>query len=322
MYGQAYERAANFLRSIPSATDALARLHLEHRFLDDAEREIDTIHQRQFDLTGRKERILADLTALDQRRPAAQNSEVRSWDARERSRLEAELEAVKSEISRLSGRRSAIAVRGRAFKQRTETMKRYINSTFSTNTKLDFNPIEPLATAHLAVAFAEAREQTNQLATAREEIERAPQTLAETRAAVAAEVAALAERGKPFLTHTFERGPIRWGTEFVSSDLDAGVAGGEFSPSAVEVVNAAALVCWAMKDTILKKLNTELEALADDKHAMSAADKAKALAANAIALLKAQREEEALAFACLKEGIDTIELRPDASAEAMLGIAA
>ena len=91
------------------------------------------------------------------------------------------------------------------------------------------------------------------------------------------------------------------------------------TPGAVvfhEAADTVALTCWLHKDALIKRLDAEIDAEADDKNALSPEMREQRAAAVQLDLLAAERSESAAVWA--SEG--QIEHRSDISVPALLGV--
>jgi hypothetical protein len=132
-----------------------------------------------------------------------------------------------------------------------------------------------------------------------------------------AEVEKLAQRGAVKCTALIDGGKLTFPmTQHRSTVHNA-------QPGAVahhEAPDALALVAWLHKDALLKKLDAEIDAVADDKNAMSVAAREQAEADIAEDLLETERLESLLVWRAQNEGLP-VEHRSDADVRSILGVA-
>lgn len=130
-------------------------------------------------------------------------------------------------------------------------------------------------------------------------VRNAPRTIAEVKALMRQQVAALADKGKPEVAELFRGRRLGWPTE---QFLARGVGAPNVAVSAT-VSNAAALTIWANQEAIIFALDAEIEQHGDDKDAISAADQVARVAECEAALLHLQRECEALIERAENDGL-------------------
>lgn len=122
------------------------------------------------------------------------------------------------------------------------------------------------------------------------DVENRPLTVSEAKASMRAEIAAMAERGKPDITPLFHGQSVHWATELF-------VAGGNGTHPhvvATTITDAVALAAWANHDAIVAKLDALIDAAASGPEAMSREEQARQIAERQASLLLAQRQEDAI----------------------------
>ena len=280
------------LKALPvSARDKfekLRRAELRSRAL------VDGLYDQQQRIREQRDHAVRDLGIFDRRYPPEFTYEESNKDTGERRRipvvfpereaLVAKIEHGKSELTRLADEQRAA------------------NLGYSTDDILNWLASQPgkFITAPAALKLARGETPADaftrnveaiaainaELATA----QNAGRTIAEAKAAMRAEIARLAETGRPNVTSLFHGGGIEWLTEMF-------VAGGhgvhEHIVSAT-IKDAFALTVWAHKDAIVAALDAEIERAGDDANALSAEAQATRQLELSAALLAHQRQGEAI----------------------------
>ena len=128
----------------------------------------------------------------------------------------------------------------------------------------------------------------------------------------------LASMGAPDCFRLIESGgQIEWPTTppqlstFDASGVSFAVMG--------EVSNDVALLAWLFKETLVSRIELEIDASADDEHALSTEQRAETLAACRRDCLAYEREEEALVEHAEANGLEILR-RVDADPRAILGL--
>lgn len=146
----------------------------------------------------------------------------------------------------------------------------------------------------------------------------APLTSAEAKAAIRREVEALAEAGAPDVGRVLEGQPIRWPSfrELRHLGSNGPIYGESGDPQAVD---ARALMAWLMKGLLLTRLEAEVDAIADDKAALSTVQRRTEDARVRAELLALERAEEAL----IEDAPPELRIwrRAEADPRAVLGLA-
>ena len=125
-----------------------------------------------------------------------------------------------------------------------------------------------------------------------------------------------AQRGAPSVSRLVELdGPVEFETQRVQSE----VHGERRSLAFHEAVDVVGLVAWLHKDALIKRLDAEIDSEADDGAALSHEMRQQREAEVQADLLAVERDEAALAFRALSEGLP-VEHRADISPLALLGL--
>ena len=132
-------------------------------------------------------------------------------------------------------------------------------------------------------------------------------------------VEALAMRGAPNVSRMIEHDG---NLEFVSKDQSVPIIGGSkespvFTTAAWSQPDVLALFCWLNRDALIAKLDEEISAEADDKSALSHAERERHAAEVATDLLAIERQEAALVWAGMEQGLPC-EHRSDCAPQAIL----
>jgi hypothetical protein len=208
-------------------------------------------------------------------------------------RLGAQLADATEQLNALRGRRDVMAARARPLGERwrrcTVRIRRAVTGAAGA---LSF--VTPPNVAKLTLDAA--RQRIAQLHADAVEIVVAPRTSGEVKQMISA----WAERNAraPSIERLFDPG---------NREIDPWETGPAPFISGQEVdgkwvADALGLALWAGGDQIIKRLHAEADLLADDKHALDAATRAKRLTECRAQLLAAMRAEEAVAWRLLGEG--------------------
>jgi hypothetical protein len=131
------------------------------------------------------------------------------------------------------------------------------------------------------------------------------------------QVGQLAARGAPSASLLVEHdGEIVWPTVQLRSEVYNAQAG---AIAFAAVPDAVALVAWALKDALIKKLDAEIDSEADDAAALSHEARQKAEAEVREDLLSVERDESALVWRAMDEKLP-VEHRHDCSPQAILQV--
>ena len=121
-------------------------------------------------------------------------------------------------------------------------------------------------------------------------VENAPITIAEAKAAMRAEVAALVERGRPDVGTLFHGETVAWPTE----QFTASGHGAHEYVVAATIKDAFVFAVWANQDAVVRALDAEIARLGDDTRALSADAQTARRAKCKANLLALQRQAEAI----------------------------
>jgi hypothetical protein len=187
-------------------------------------------------------------------------------------------------------------------------------------TIVDHEPIDAAALLKknetLIDAVERVRRRGREIAADLNRVRTAPHPSADRKLAMRQQVDALAELAAPHVSASIAIGsPIEFPTENVRVDVHN-------APGAVgftDVPNALGLLCWLHRDALISKLDSEIDAEADDAIALNDADRAKQEAVILGDIVSNDRDECALIELGAKQGI-VIEHRADVSPLALLGL--
>jgi hypothetical protein len=145
----------------------------------------------------------------------------------------------------------------------------------------------------------------------------------DAKAQALAEVEALAQRGAVDVVPLVEAGhAICWPTTMQRLGLAAivGTSGDRIIGSATdEVPDVMALVAWMHKPALIKALEAEIDAIADDAAALAKPDRERKLSEIAQDKLAIERSEASLVWSLQRDGLP-VEHRTDADPRAVLGV--
>ncbi|UPK31873.1 hypothetical protein IVB18_05335 [Bradyrhizobium sp. 186] len=146
----------------------------------------------------------------------------------------------------------------------------------------------------------------------------APRPAAVRKAAMIAQVEALAEQGRPDAASSIEHGePIAWPLERFQCDIFNGAAPGAIAFG--QLTDVVAFIAWLFKDQLIERLRAELDAVADDDAALSDQERREREAQILADLLALEREEVLLIERARSQGLPA-DFRPDCSVLALLSI--
>ncbi len=133
------------------------------------------------------------------------------------------------------------------------------------------------------------------------------------------QIEAFAERGRPEVDRLIAHGePVAWPTTNPGPLLVDGGNGGVVFPA--PGADATALLAWLHRDELIAKIETEIDANADDGRALSDDKRAERLHELAAAMLEVERAEEAAIELANASG-SAILRRREADPRAVLGLA-
>jgi hypothetical protein len=166
-------------------------------------------------------------------------------------------------------------------------------------------------------AVARCRGQLLELDANRHKIASAPWHSAEAKRRAAAEVATLAERGRPSVLPLLESptDPIHWAERPYTEAVIADHLISEFGDPA-----CLPLMFWMLEESITAKLQQEIDELADDRNSLTAKERAERISEIDRERLAVERQEEFWVSKCIDDGL-TILRRPSADVRALLNLA-
>lgn len=165
-----------------------------------------------------------------------------------------------------------------------------------------------------------AREKITKLKSIRHGVRSAPWPSTDSKRGARQQVEALRKRGTPHLMGFIEEPnheEIEWPATRVNLKSAVTTASGF---AAGNIVDALGLLAWLMPDQLLAALAREIDLLSDDEHALDEKTRTKREQELAVAILAAEREEEALIELAWSQGTD-IGRRATADPRAVLGLA-
>jgi hypothetical protein len=148
----------------------------------------------------------------------------------------------------------------------------------------------------------------------------APIPSSKAKAIARAEIERLATAGAPDVFPLVESGqPIIWPTMKASVSAWREGRPDPFTPI-VKTTDSVSLLAFLFRDQMIAALEAEIDARADDAHALGDKERAEREAELLASILQTEREEESLIDVANEVG-GTVLRRPDADARAVLGIA-
>jgi hypothetical protein len=174
----------------------------------------------------------------------------------------------------------------------------------------------------LAAALERARERVDECRSTVDRIENAPWPSAHFKHRLREQVEALCARGKPDIRPLLERDADAVWPESIlrSSVLNAQLSeGARGAIGMAQAPDALALLTWLLKDQLLKRLDAEIDSLADDDTALDAEAREIRLSEAMARLLEAERLEAGLTYAALEQRLVGVEFR-DINPIAILGV--
>lgn len=166
---------------------------------------------------------------------------------------------------------------------------------------------KPAKSENLIDALGKTREAA---AACRDELlaaQNARRTVAEVKKALRAEVAGVAERGRPDVSNLFLGSEITWPSE----QLFARVEGTNPAVASATIKDALSLAVWANAPAIIARLDEEIERCGDDKSALTREAQAERVAERERALVDLRRQEEAIIERLEAQGQRVVRLSTD-----------
>jgi hypothetical protein len=162
------------------------------------------------------------------------------------------------------------------------------------------------------------RKRLRELAADRHTVESAPMPSAWCKTRAKEQIDQLAQRGPDVLGLVEIGEPIRWPTRTLTIPVRTFSAAGDGGGVVhVEVVDTAGLIAWLDPEQLYERVAAEIDAMSDDKAALTDAARAARLAQIAGDKLATEREEDFLIERAEQEGM-MIARRTDADARAVL----
>ena len=147
-------------------------------------------------------------------------------------------------------------------------------------------------------------------------IRSAPYPSSQCKAQMRAQIEELAQRGEVSVSRLVEHdGQLDWPL----MQLVVPVRGAQGAAGITEVPDTVAMFAWMHRDALIKKLDTEIDAEADDKAALSHDARQKAEVEVSSDLLDIERQEAALVWQAQAQGLP-VEHRSDINPVALLGL--
>ncbi len=169
----------------------------------------------------------------------------------------------------------------------------------------------------LVDAVERCRRRLRELDADRHRIASAPWHSAAAKLRARAEIEKLAERGRPSVLPVIESqdGAISWaGRAFTDFVVGSRLLTATGDPSALP------LLFWLHRDTLIERIEAEIDALADDANALTAEQRAEQIKEIDRDQLAVQHEEEHWIGKAVDDGANLLR-RPDADPRAVLGLA-
>lgn len=292
------ENAANArLKALPTSAQAkferLRRAELRSRalidgLLDEAERVRENLHITQRELAIFDRHWEPQFEIVQDEKTGTRTKVPVEYP--ERAALNERIEVAKVELQRLTDEQRAAHL--------GYSTVDLLDWLASQSAKFIAAPVKLAKTDNLTDALKRNRDQQTIANNELLAVQNAGLTIAEAKAAMRAEVAAIVEKGRPDAYSLFHGNPIEWPTEL----FIANGAGVHQHTVAATVKDAFALAIWANADAVIAKLDTEIERMGDDASALSRDAQAARIVECEANLLKLQRQEEAIVEALEVQG--------------------
>lgn len=230
--------------------------------------------------------------------------------------LKARIERVAAEIAELTAVHASRSARAGAVSGLVSRAERWLNDlprSAILSDAISAPPVVPKRSNLLDMIEARRRRVRELTADARR-VEAAPVPSEVVKARLAAEIARIAEAGAPDVSGAIEGGElIRW----PAATQHIGITGA--GVGSLMVPDALSVFVWLHRAALIDRLNTEVDAVADDANALTDAERADQLAVIERDMLAAEREEVALIELAAESGTP-IAHRPDIAVPALLGV--
>jgi hypothetical protein len=229
------------------------------------------------------------------------------------------LDKMTAEYKRLTARNDARAAAFTTAKQTATAVETWLRDSRPSGTVLQDHEVEPptlvKGESSILDAIENRRRRVRELRADLKRISDSPFSSAHAKAQMRAQIEALAQRGAPNVADLIEHDrQIEFATTRVQSDVIGAEARGIAFHQATD---ALAVVAWMFKDALVKRLDAEIDAEADDKAAMSHEARQKAEAEVMGDLLDIERQEAAFVWQAMAQGLPVFH-RKDCSPFAIL----
>ena len=300
------ERSADLLRKLRQRADDLFLLLPEFEKISEANAVKQLAVERSKGLTDPPQSGGFGLAADDQRVIAATKA----------------VEKATAEARRVTEPRELRSSAWQTVKITTTNVEQWLRGGRPGNTQLEtVEIVEPKLAKNEDVisALDRVRRRGRELQADLHRVRSAPYPSAHARAKIRQEVEQLVERGRPVLSGVIEHDSK---LEFPRQLARAQVHNVPKAPAATayfELVDLTALVAWLLKETLIKRLDEEIAAEADDKAALSPEAREKAEAEVMADLLAVERDEAALVWKAMEQNLP-VEFRADTNPAAILSV--
>ncbi len=181
------------------------------------------------------------------------------------------------------------------------------------------HPIEPQLKKGESIADAveRLRRRWRELQADLDRVRAAPWPSSLARERMRAQIAALAEAGRPAVHHLVD---FNEAVAFATRNVPVRILNS--APEAIgfgEVPDVLALIAWLHQDELIRRLDAEIDATADDAHALDADQRRRAEAEILADRLSLEREEAELCWRQAADGRPIVH-RPDLDPQALLGV--
>jgi hypothetical protein len=294
------QRIVNYLER-EKARYALERLRVENHLLDDIEAEAESLDARIFKAAEIVQNLRVDLAA------AQQVSEQRRMAAVGVSETESRFREVSGRLIDLRSKRSALGARARPLMERAAACSTFLMQGII-GKPLKFS--EPVAPGK--ATLRQVRDHLAELRTDLADVTVAPlpASIARQRLVKWIDARATPINARPLLGSLIAEDGAS--LPYVARQVQPTSGGG-----GVETVNALGLVCWLLKDELIKELGEQIDRAARPEEALSPEEQAKKIKDLKARIEEAEANEEALAWSLLQAGKE-VELRGDAAPQAIL----
>ncbi|RXG89241.1 hypothetical protein [Bradyrhizobium zhanjiangense] len=192
--------------------------------------------------------------------------------------------------------------------------------TASASMKIAMYPVEPSQLKKgesIADAVERLRRRGRELQADLDRVRAAPWPSALARERMRAQIASMAEAGRPLAHHLVDHGePVAFATRSIPARVL------NVAPEAIafsEIPDTLALLAWLHQDELIRRLDAEIDTTADDANALDADQRRHAEAEILADRLSIEREEAELCWQQATDG-GPISLRLDLAPEALLGV--